>query len=699
MAVKFALPLCLAAAAFLALASAQGTNLPTGGKCSDAPDARWLTNAFDAKYNGQCEFFHTGEAALPEGLGWFILCGLGAVFGFITAGLVWIDIKYGGFNTSSEHFSTAGRSIKAGLTACDIVAKWTWAATLLQSSNVAYKFGISGPFWYAAGATVQVLLFAVLAVEIKRKCPTIHTFTEIVKYRWGTTAHIIFICYAFLTNIIVTAMLILGGAAVMEALSGVSVYAAAFLIPAGVVIYTALGGLKGTVIAEWFNVAIIYIALLIFMFMVYGTFDPIGSPAAVYKRLRVIENWYPVADNMGSSYVTMFSKSGIIFGIINIIGNFGTVFVDQSYWQGAIAAKPSATYRGYLLGGLCWFAIPFTMATTMGLAGRALDLPITISESNSGLVPPAVAVALMGKGGAFLMVLQLYMAVTATACAEQIAVASIVSYDIYRSYINKNATGKQLVFLQRIMVVVYAVISGVIAVILLKLKVSLGWVYLFMGIVIGSAVFPIAAALTWSKCSAIAACVSALVTTPLAIMTWLITAAKLNDGKVTLDTTGQDYPMLAGNLVALFFSAIICIVLTYIFPQNYDWAELRNIPMVETDPCADPNHFTGEDSPEALDEVIRFTWKTGGALTAVLLVIWPILTLPAKVFSQGYFTFWVIVAMIWGICAACICILLPIYEAWDVVVAFAQGKTWEEQTAEEASRHGKAVDLPPATAA
>jgi Na+/proline symporter len=49
------------------------------------------------------------------------------------------------------------------------VSKWTWAATLLQSANVAYKYGVSGPFWYAAGATIQVLLFAVLAVEIKRK--------------------------------------------------------------------------------------------------------------------------------------------------------------------------------------------------------------------------------------------------------------------------------------------------------------------------------------------------------------------------------------------------------------------------------------------------------------------------------------------------------------------------------------------------
>lgn len=38
----------------------------------------------------------------------------------------------------------------------------------------------------------------------------------------------------------------------------------------------------------------------------------------------------PVSNNMGASYLTMFSESGLIFGIINIIGNFGTVFVDQS---------------------------------------------------------------------------------------------------------------------------------------------------------------------------------------------------------------------------------------------------------------------------------------------------------------------------------------------------------------------------------
>jgi hypothetical protein len=46
------------------------------------------------------------------------------------------------------------------------------------------------------------------------------------------------------------------------------------------------------------------------------------------------------------------------------------------------------------------------------LGARAMNLPINIKESNDGLVPPAVAVVLMGAGGGFLLVFQLWMAVT-----------------------------------------------------------------------------------------------------------------------------------------------------------------------------------------------------------------------------------------------------------------------------------------------
>ena len=104
----------------------------------------------------------------------------------------------------------------------------------------------------------------------------------------------------------------------------------------------------------------------------------------------------------------------------------------QAYWQSAIAAKPSASYKGYLLGAVLWFCIPFTLATSLGLGCAALDLPVTVSEASQGLVPPAVAYHLLGSGGAIVLTIMLFMAVTSAGSAELIAVSSIISYDIYR---------------------------------------------------------------------------------------------------------------------------------------------------------------------------------------------------------------------------------------------------------------------------
>lgn len=93
-------------------------------------------------------------------------------------GLTAVQARYTGFSPkNADEFTSASRSVKPGLIASAVVSAWTWAATLvsapfacsrlwidthvqLQSSAVAYKYGISGPWWYGSGATVQVLLFA-----------------------------------------------------------------------------------------------------------------------------------------------------------------------------------------------------------------------------------------------------------------------------------------------------------------------------------------------------------------------------------------------------------------------------------------------------------------------------------------------------------------------------------------------------------
>lgn len=49
----------------------------------------------------------------------------------------------------------------------------------------------------------------------------------------------------------------------------------------------------------------------------------------------------------------------------------------------------------------------------------------------------------------------------------------------------------------------------------------------------------------------------------------------------------------------------------------------------------------GEDSPAAMEVAFKWIVLYGSILSVVLFVLWPLLALPAKVFSKGYFTFWV----------------------------------------------------------
>lgn len=203
------------------------------------------------------------------------------------------------------------------------------AATLLQSSAVAYEYGVSGPFWYASGATVQVILFATLAIELKRKAPNAHTFLEAIKARYGVTTHLVYVTFALITNIFVTAMLLTGGSAVVTSLTGMPTAAACFLLPIGVVLYTLFGGIKATFLTDYVHTVMIIVVIFIFAFTAYATNDAVGSPGKVYDLLVEAATAHPVDGNADGSYLTMRSQGGAIFFIINLTGNFGTVFLDN----------------------------------------------------------------------------------------------------------------------------------------------------------------------------------------------------------------------------------------------------------------------------------------------------------------------------------------------------------------------------------
>ena len=609
------------------------------------------------------EGFSIGDV-LDESWGWFIVVGLGAVFAIVITLETKIEEKYLGVSQTSEWFNTAGRVIKTGLTAAAIVSAWTWAATLLQSSTVAYQYGISGPFWYAAGASIQVLLFGILAIELKRKAPNAHTFLEIIRARYGGGAHRVFLVFALMTNMIVTAMLLLGGAAVVNGLTGMDISLAAFLIPIGVMIYTLVGGLKATFVADYMHTIVIFIVILVFVATVYFVSPVTGGIEGMYEKLTEAARLVPVEGNAMGAYLTMASVGGLIFGIINIVGNFGTVFVDQAYWQRAIAAQPTSTVKGFLLGGACWFAIPFTLATTMGLTAVALGVDLTPEQVQLGLTVPAAASVLMGEIGAVMVLTMLFMAVTSAGSAELIAVSSLITYDVYRTYKNPNASGKKLLKVSRATIIGFGIGMGGLAVILLSMGLSLGFVYLAMGVLIGSAVIPIALTITWKRTNKHAATIGAIAGLFVALGTWVGVAASLPEygGEVSLASLGNNYSMLFGNVAGILTGGAIAGLGSLATKTKFDWDEMKQkIKLVE---LSDKEAKKLDADEATLQKAFKFSLKGGGLMTLVLIIAWPMpLFFAGYVFDINFYSLWVGISIVWVSVATFFIVGLPIIEA------------------------------------
>lgn len=170
---------------------------------------------------------------------------------------------------------------------------------------------------------LQVILFATLAIELKRRAPNAHTFLEVVRARYGSVTHGVYIVFGLMTNVLVTAMLLTGGSAVASSLCGIPTAAACFLLPIGVVLYTIFGGIKATFLTDYVHTVMILIIIFIFAFTTYATNNILGSPGKVYDALVAASQRHPVVGNAEGSYLTMRSQEGAIFFVINLVGNFG----------------------------------------------------------------------------------------------------------------------------------------------------------------------------------------------------------------------------------------------------------------------------------------------------------------------------------------------------------------------------------------
>ena len=186
------------------------------------------------------------------------------------------------------------------------------------------------------------------------------------------------------------------------------------------------------------------------------------------------------------------------------------------------------------------------------------------------------------------------------------------------------------------------------------------------------AVLPAALTLLWSGQNHVAVIASPILGLACSLIAWLVTA-KNQYGPLTVDTTGSNNPMLAGNVVALLSPCVFVPVLTLAFgSQKYDWQSMKQIKLGDDSDAAAAAHVDPEQIPTArhgsasadqtakeqkqLDRAAKIARALTVFLTVALLVLWPMPMFGSGyVFSKPFFTGWVSVGILWLFCStACV---------------------------------------------
>lgn len=666
------------------------------------------------------------EPTLSQGVGYGVIIGLGIFFAILMNLVTFIQNKFTKANSNKvDEFTSASRGLPFGLVLCGILSSWTWSLTLLQAPTESYNIGFSGGYWYAIGGLLQVSVFSIISSKIKKNANLITTFPEMAYLRFkSTAAHLSFLWCGLVCNAIVSSCILLGGAAVVNGITGVNLYAALFLIPFGVAVYVSFGGLRATFISDATHTCILIVFIIVFVFEVYTNGDKIGSPQ---KMWELLESLPPVEDNYKGSYLTFRSKQGAIFAVISVVTGFGLVVNDQAYLSRAVASDPKTTSAAYFFGAGAWFVIPFGISASLGLAARACanfpDFPeLSTTEVSAGLASVASATYLMGTTGSIMMLLMVFLSVTSSFSGELIATSTLLSYDIYKRYVKPNASPNEVVKAAKISVFIWALFSACLATIFKGgAKISMGWLFNFLGVSTASGVFPIGLTFTWkglNKWGAIGGSMGGMI---LALIVWLSTC-KAYLGEINVVNLSDQWVSFAGNVTALVMGGVISIAISLIKPANFDWNTTRNSSILLSgneinvykphhvlnnnyENCKIEENLKGDEIQNNEDlhselsintdldliineniahDSLNKQFKKYVILVAIIAIlatfIIPVpLAATPYIFSPRFLTAWISVIIVWLFYTFSLTILLPIYESrksiWRIIQNIFKNKS------------------------
>ena len=304
--------------------------------------------------------------------------------------------------------------------------------------------------WMAAITLVIVALFF-LPKFLKAG---IYTIPEYLEYRYGPAARGIMAFYLLIIYVAVSiAAVVYTGALALHTVFDIDLVKSVWLIGIIAAIYTTWGGLKAVAWADLFQ----------------GSALILGGVITLIVGLKAVGGWGAFVAGSGEKlHVIMPANHPVIPWTTLLIGlwipNFYYWGLNQLITQRTLAAKSLRQGQlGIIFAAFLKLLIPFIIIMPGIISWQLYRTQLTAPGATTDMAYPLLIRNLVGPGIRGFILAAIAGAVISTLGSLLNSVATLLTMDLYKRHIKKDADGKSLIALGRWATLVFVVIVCLIA--------------------------------------------------------------------------------------------------------------------------------------------------------------------------------------------------------------------------------------------
>ncbi len=413
--------------------------------------------------------------------------------GLYIALIIGIGVMSSGRQRSVADFWLAGRELGAANISFSAAASWLSASALLLATGLFLLLGV-GSIWVWVFPNIAALAI-VAAISGRIKNIPAMTQPELLEIRYDPMVRAPVALAIAVMMILFSVVDFIGFKLVLGTFFGVPPLYAILIMVVAVSIYVSLGGFRAVVWTDL--VQYIFLAgLAIFVALV-----AIGLPS------QNGTTFLAAATSMGGDWWNPFLLGGIMGALIFQMALLPGWVAEQDPWQKIWAARDNASAKKGLLLGAGLLALVY-LACFLAAIGLSTGYPRPTGEIEAEML--YLKLISDSVGPTLLALLTLGFAAASMSCTDTFATsgASCISRDLIQRHIRPQASMREMMVINRVLVVLMIAVSATIA---LNVESIMDAVIIATVIGTTSYFFPIIGGLYWkraTKWGALAALIS-----------------------------------------------------------------------------------------------------------------------------------------------------------------------------------------------